>query len=327
MRTTLYAGLLLSHGILNHLGVRAVAVLNVVSAWYHLLGVAALIAALAWFAPMQPVGFLLTPFTHEAYPLKYAFLVALLQAGWTFTGYDASAHVSEETKDPTRNAPRGIILSVLVSAIAGWLMLGAVTLAIPDLELTASQDNPFLYILRHAMPQLGSLLAWMVMGAMWFCGLASVTSNSRMLFAFARDGGLPFSKALAKVSPRFKSPHVAVWTSVVMAMLIALWADAYSVMAALSTVALYLSYAVPIGAGLVARRRGKWKERGPWNLGRWSTLVNAVALGWVAVMTVLMFLPPNQLAGYTLAGTMAVLGGVWVLGMRKWFTGPKVLNL
>lgn len=86
-----------------------------------------------------------------------------------------------------------------------------------------------------------------------------------------------------------------------MALLIALYADAYSVMCALSVVALYLSYGVPIAAGLVARRSGKWKVRGPWNLGRWSTAVNVVALLWIGVMTVLMSMPPNQLAGTTLA--------------------------
>ncbi len=323
----LFAALLLSHGILNHLGVRAVALLNTVSAWYHLAGVVLLIGCLAWLAPMQPVGFLFTPFTQEPYPLHYAFLIALLQPAWTFTGYDASAHASEETVDPSRNGPKGIILSVAVSAIAGWALLAAVTLAIPDLKATASAANPFLYVLSQSMGAVGSALAWVVIGAMWFCGLASVTSNSRMLFAFARDGGLPFSVQLASVSARFKSPHIAVWTSVAMALLVALWADAYSVMAALSTVALYLSYALPIGAGLLAKRRGLWKEMGPWNLGRWGTLVNVVALVWVAAMTVLMSLPPNALAGYTLLGTFAALGLIWALFMRKWFKGPKVTPL
>jgi len=323
----LFAGLLLSHGILNHLGVRAVALLNVVSAWYHLAGVALLVGCLAWLAPMQPVGFLFTPFTSEPFPLHYAFLIALLQPAWTFTGYDASAHATEETKDPSRNAPKGILLSVAVSAVAGWVMLAVVTLAIPDLKVAAAAGNPFLHVLNASMGPVGSALAWMVIGAMWFCGLASVTSNSRMLFAFARDGGLPFSRQLAKVSPRFRSPHIAVWTSVVMALGVAVWADAYSVMAALSTVALYLSYALPIGAGLLAKRKGKWKEKGPFDLGRWSTFVNVVALLWVAAMTVLMSLPPNALAGYTLLGTFVALGLVWVLVMRQWFTGPKITPL
>jgi amino acid transporter len=163
-----------------------------------------------------------------------------------------------------------------------------------------------------------------VIGAMWFCGLSSITSNSRMLFAFARDGGLPGSRHLAKVSPRFRSPHVAVWVSAVFALLVALWADAYSAMVALSTIALYASYALPIAIGWRARRNGVWSVRGPWHLGRASGLVNLIAVVWVAIVTVLFVLPPNQLAGYTFAGCLALLALYWFAFMRSRFQGPKV---
>jgi amino acid transporter len=320
----LYAAVLFSHGLFNHFGVRAVAALNTVSAWYHLAGVAILVAALVGFAPRQPVGFLLQRFTTEPQGLALGFLLGLLQAGWTFTGYDASAHVSEETVDPSRVAPRGIVLSVAVSGLAGWVMLGAVTLAISDLPTTVAAANPFIHVLKTALGGVGDALVWMILGAMWFCGLSSVTSNSRMLFAFARDGGLPASKRLASVSHRFKSPHVAVWVSVAMALVVALWADAYSAMTALSTIALYASYALPIGVGLLARRSGVWKQPGPWNLGKWSTPVNLLALAWCAVLTVLLVLPPNQLAGYTFGGTCVLLLVAWWGGVRKRFEGPKV---
>lgn len=320
----LYAAVLFSHGLFNHFGVRAVSKLNTVSAWYHLVGVAVLVVALVGFAPRQPVGFLLQRFTTEPQGLAMGFLLGLLQAGWTFTGYDASAHVSEETVDPSRVAPRGIVLSVAASGLAGWVMLGAVTLAISDLPTTVAASNPFIHVLRTGLGGFGDALVWMILGAMWFCGLSSVTSNSRMLFAFARDGGLPASKRLASVSHRFKSPHVAVWVSVAMALVVALWADAYSAMTALSTIALYASYALPIGVGLLARRRGVWKQPGPWNLGKWSTLVNVIALLWCVVLTVLLVLPPNQLAGYTFGGTCVLLLVAWWAGVRKKFEGPKV---
>lgn len=320
----LYAGVLFTHGLFNHFGVRAVAKLNTVSAWYHLVGVAVLVGAVLLLAPKQPVGFLFQRFTTAPEGLAVGFLLGLLQAGWTFTGYDASAHVSEETVDPGRVAPRGIVLSVAVSGVAGWLMLGAVTLAISDLPQTVAAANPFIHVLKGALGSLGDALVWMVLGAMWFCGLSSVTSNSRMLFAFARDGGLPMSKRVASVSHRFQSPHVAVWLSVAMALLVALWADAYSAMTALSTIALYASYALPIAVGLRARQKGVWKERGPWHLGRWSTAVNVVALAWCAVLTVLLVLPPNQLAGYTFGGTCVLLVVAWWGGVRKVFEGPRV---
>lgn len=319
----IYAVLLLSHAVLNHVGVKAVSLLNSLSVWYHLVGGAILVVALAALAPKQDAAFLLTRVTSEPYPYGYAFLIALLQAQWTFTGYDASAHITEETLDPRRNAPWGIVLSVAVSAVFGWILLVMVTLAIPGLNQTVGAENPFIHVLATALGgTLGTALVWLVMGAMWFCGLSSVTSNSRMLFAFARDGGLPGARYLATVSPRFGSPHVAVWTSALFAFLIALWAKAYSAMVALSTIALYASYGLPILFGLLARRSGRWTERGPWNLGRASGVLNVVALIWVAVLMVLFVLPPHELAGYTFAGALAALALYWFAVMRKRFKGP-----
>jgi amino acid transporter len=320
-----YAAVLLSHAIMNHLGVRLVGRLNDLSAWVHIAGVAVLVIALAAFAPRQPAQFLLTRFTDAPRPYWVGFLLGLLQAGWTFTGFDASAHVSEETHDPTRNAPWGIFLSVAVSAVAGWALLLAVTLAIGDLPATAAAENPFIHVLRSALgSRAGGALVWVAIVAMWFCGLSSVTSNSRMLFAFARDGGLPFSRQVAAVSARYRSPHVAVWISAAAAFAVALWSGAYSAMTALSTIALYASYGLPIWAGLRARRSGRWTRMGPWHLGRWSTAVNVAALLWIAALTALFVLPPNQVAGYTFAGALALLCGYWFLWMRSRFKGPPV---
>jgi amino acid transporter len=319
-----YAAILVSHAALNHVGVRAVALLNTFSAWYHIAGVLLLVAVLGVAAPLKPASFLLEHHAATRDPFAYVFLIGLLQAQWTFTGYDASAHVTEETRDPRRNAPWGIVLSVAVSGVAGYLMLVVITLAIRDLDGAASAKNAFLHVLRRAVGRsLGDALTWMVMGAIWFCGLSSVTSNSRMLFAFARDGGLPASKSLASVS-RFRTPAVAVWTSVAMAFVVALWAEAYSAVVALSTIALYASYALPILVGLRARARGEWTERGPWHLGRWSSFVNVVALAWVFVITVLFVLPPNELAGYAFFGCIALLTLYWALYMRRRFVGPRV---
>ncbi|MGQ0505640.1 MAG: amino acid permease [Myxococcaceae bacterium] len=329
---SVYALVLTSHAVLNHVGVRVVSLLNRFSAWYHLVGVGLVVAALAAFAPKQPLAFFFQAFTadgalpelaHGLYP--YGFLIGLLQAMWTFTGYDASAHVTEETVDPTRNAPWGIFLSVLVSGVAGYAMLYAVTVAIQDLPVAASASNPFVHILRTGLGEgMGNALIWVVLGAMWFCGLASITSNSRMLFAFARDGGLPLSSQIARVSKRFRSPHVAVWVSAVAAFGVALWSSAYAAMVALSTIALYGSYALPIALGLRARVNGHWHQRGPWDLGRWSSVINVIALLWITVVMVLFVLPPNALAGYTFAAFLVTLALYWLLYMRQRFKGPPL---
>ncbi len=321
---SVFAAVLLSHALLNHFGVRVLSILNTLSAWYHLLGVALLVGALVLFGPMRPASELFVAFTQEGHGLRYGFVVALLQAAWTFTGYDASAHVSEETLDPARAAPRGILMSVGVSAVVGWAMLAAVTLCVSDYEVAATSDNTFIFVMHTALGRGGDALVWMAVGAMWFCGLASVTSNSRMLWAFARDEGAPFAQQLTRVSPRFQTPHVAIYVSVVAAFVLALWADALSVMTALSTAALYISYVLPVWFGLRARAQGRWRERGPFHLGRFSPLVNVVALLWVGAVVVVMALPPNQSAGIALAVTVGLLLLTWFAGVRKVFKGPRV---
>jgi amino acid transporter len=323
----LYALVLFSHAVLNHIGVRVVSLLNWFSAWYHVAAAVGLIAALAWLAPKQPIGFLATRFTDQPFPYGYAFAIGLLQAQWTFTGYDASAHITEETVDPTRNAPWGIVLSVAVSGVVGWCMLLAVTLAIGDLAVAAKATNPFIHILQTALGTgLGNALVWIVIGAMWFCGLSSITSNSRMLFAFARDGGLPASSFVARVSSKYRSPYIAIWASTAAAFAIALWAEAYAVMVALSTTALYASYALPIYLRVRHRASDRAKVRGPWHLGRYSLGVNIAALAWIAVITVLFVLPPNELAGYTFAASLLALFVYWRFYMRARFRGPPVLG-
>ena len=319
----LCAVILLSHAILNHVGVRVVARLSTVSAWVHLVGVALFVGALLAYAPKRDVAFLFQKTTvANSYGLGFA--LALLQAQWTFTGYDASAHATEETVDPRNNAPRGILMSVVVSGIAGWLLLLALTAAIQgDPRVVAATDNPFITVVHDALGARGDRLIWVAMAAMWFCGLASVTSNSRMLYAFARDGGTPFSAQIAKVSPRFSSPHVAVWVSAAAALVVAAWAQALAAMTALSTIALYASYALPIVYAFFARREGRLST-GPFTLGRWSSMVNGIAIAWVAIVTVLFVLPPNVLAGYGFLAALVLITLMWVLWAKQRFPGPKV---
>ena len=125
-----YALILISHGLINHFGIRLVAWLNDLSVAVHIAGVMAIVAALLLFAPKQPLSFFVQFSTESGKPYWWAFILGLLQAQWTFTGYEASAHVSEETLDPRRHAPWGMIMSVTVSAVAGYLLLLALTLSI-----------------------------------------------------------------------------------------------------------------------------------------------------------------------------------------------------
>src|SRR5262249_34280254 len=153
----------------------------------------------------------------------------------------------------------------------------------------------------------------------------SITTNSRMLFAFARDGGLGQGRALAQVSPRFSTPHRAVWVSAAMAFVVALWGGSDGPIVSLSTIALYASYGLPVALALLARRRGQLL-RGPWTLGRASVPVAVVAVAWVGVITVLFVLPPHETVGYTFGGCLAALGLYWYAVARTRFRGPAILT-
>lgn len=319
-----YALLLFSHAALNHIGIRVVSWLNDFSAWYHMAVVCFILIVLGMKGFAQPVRFLFT-FNHsDAFSPRYSFIVGLLLAQWTLSGYDASAHVTEETVDPRRNAPWGIFIAVVVSIVFGFLMLSAITLSIPDLaQATAMGDDALTGIMKLRLgPALGAGVVWLVCGAMWLCGLAAMTSASRMVYAFSRDGGLPGHALWAKVGA-YRTPANAIWGLFASAMLIALSVTAYSAVLSIATISLYISYGLPIAARLWARLRGNGGEVGPWNLGRFSTPVAAVSVVWIAVMTALFVLPPNDQAGRVMGGLLVVLLAIWFGWSRAHFSGPK----
>jgi len=322
---SLYAALLFSHAALNHLGIRVVSWLNDFSAWYHLAVVLFILVVLALKGFAQPVGFLFRFGSADKFPPAYSFIVGLLLAQWTLTGYDASAHVSEETVDPRHTAPWGIFIAVVVSVVFGFLMLSAITLSIPDLaQATAFGDNALIEVLKLRLGAgMGAALVGLICGAMWLCGLASMTSASRMVYAFSRDGGLPGHKIWAKVSPRYRTPANAIWGLFAAAMLIAVSVKAYSAVLSIAVISLYLSYGLPVAARLYARFKGDGGEVGPWSLGRFSTLTATIAVLWIAGISVVFVLPPNEQAGQVMAGLIAVLCAIWFGWSKKRFAGPK----
>ena len=201
--------------LFNHFGIKLTAMLTDASGFLILGATIVLIVACLVFAPAIDITRLwtFTNFSGEAggnvFPqsdsMGYLFLLCLLLPIYTITGYDASAHTSEETLKAAHSVPRAIVSSVLWSSLIGWVMLCAIVLAIPDLTVGASQGwGVFFATMDAIMPGwLKTLLYLAILIAQFLCGLATVTSASRMLFAFSRDGGMPVgSAALAKVSPQ-----------------------------------------------------------------------------------------------------------------------------
>jgi amino acid transporter len=264
------------------------------------------------------------------------FLLGLLNAQYTLTGFDASAHMTEETKDAARSGPRGILNSILVSLVAGWVLLIGLTFAIQNYQgtlNTATGVPPAQIFIDAAGQKTGEFLLLIAIGAQLFCGMSSVTANSRMIYAFARDGAVPGSNFWHRINKRTRTPTNSVWLAVVGAfvlMLPALWnSTAYAAVTSIAVIGLYVAYVIPV---FLRVRQGDRFQRGPWHLGRWGKPIGIVATAWVVFIFVLFILPTASPVSftnfnYTPVAFLVVLGGAgvwWAVSARKWFTGPRV---
>ena len=265
----IYAVVLLVHGLLNQFGIRLVALLNDISVWWHILGVLIIVAVLA-FAPShhQSASFVFGHFnngTGLGVGSFYIILIGLLLAQYTFTGYDASAHMTEETHDAARSGPRGIVMSIVVSLIAGWVLLIGVTFAIQHYAAESVSAVPPAQIFVDAIGQRGAeLLLLIVIGAQLFCGMSSVTANSRMIYAFSRDGALPFSSFWHRVNHRTRTPTNAIWLAAGGALILGLpylWnSAAYAAVTSIAVIGLYIAY---VTADVPAAAPGRQLPAGP----------------------------------------------------------------
>jgi amino acid transporter len=142
-----------------------------------------------------------------------------------------------------------------------------------------------------------------------------------MTYAFARDGGLPWSQALRRVSPRYGSPAVAIWMTALLALALTVYTPMYSTLASACAILLYVSYALPTLLGLLAYGRS-WTDMGPWSLGRWYQPLAIVCLLGCGFLLLIGIQPPNEKAGWIVLGACVVTGTVWLSVMRHRFQGP-----
>ena len=340
----IYAAVLGVHGLLNQFGIKLVALLNDVSVWWHITGVLIIVGALIFGlkagAHHASAGFVFSNLQNlSGFHIGWWYIlpVGLLMAQYTFTGYDASAHMTEETHNAARSGPRGIVMSILISLIAGWVLLIGVTFAIQRgnyaneaLAGTAAPGQIFIDSIGRTGAEL---LLLVVIGAQLFCGMSSVTANSRMIYAFSRDGALPGSRIWHKVNKRTRTPTNAIWLAAVGALILGLPylgnSTAYAAVTSIATIGLYIAYVAPTFLRL---RQGSSFQRGPWHLGRWSYPIGIIACIWVVFITILFMLPTASPIGwgnfnYTIVAVVAVIGfaGIyWLVSAKNWFTGPKV---
>jgi len=352
----IYAAVLILHAFLNIFGVRIVAALNDVSVWWHIVGViligggvviAALVGqqygganfatAVAHPVPLNSAGVLFNAdqkYNQTGFPIWYAFLLGLLLAQYTYTGYDASAHMTEETIGAETRAPWGVVMSVVVSAIAGYAVLMGLLAAAPDITLNgaAGAINPVIYILETRLGYvLGTLFFAVAVGAQFFCGMSSITTNSRMIYAFSRDGAVPFSNLWHKLD-RGRTPRNAIILAAVGAFILAIPTifnfAAYVAITSIAVIGLYISYVLPI----LLRLMVKEFKAGPWHLGAWSRPIGVISVLWVVFISILFMLPTAwPITALTFNYTSVVVLGAlvlliiwWFASVRHWFTGPRI---
>uniref|UniRef100_J3MXB0 Amino acid permease/ SLC12A domain-containing protein n=1 Tax=Oryza brachyantha TaxID=4533 RepID=J3MXB0_ORYBR len=235
-----HAGILLSHAIINSLPVAWLSFFGQFATAWNMLGVFVLMIAVPVVATERASArFVFTHFNTEnhagIHSKLYIFVLGLLMSQYTLTGYDASAHMTEETKDAGRSGPIGIISAIGISLIVGWGYILGITFAVAgkqDVAYLLSTDNDaggyaiaeVFYLAfkgRYGNGAGGIICLGIVAVAVYFCGLSSVTSNSRMIYAFSRDGAMPLSSVWHKVNEQ-QVPINAVWLSAFISVCMAL---------------------------------------------------------------------------------------------------------
>jgi amino acid transporter len=373
---------LVVHGLLNTFGINVVKIMGDISVWWHVVGVV-IIAGILFISPSNKRGIAgafdaappgLTGWTGGVFVTAYLFALGLLLAQYTITGFDASAHVSEETVGARTEAPKAIVRSIYISAIAAIVLNLSMIAALPkkgDTDAYAGiifgdANDPFLV---NAAPRLISsavgtgtakFLIFIAIVGQFFCGLASVTANSRMIYAFSRDGALPGSKYWHKINKKTRTPTNSVWLGVVLSAIVGAsslyvaghgagrYSTAFFAMTGICVIGLYIAYAIPI----YLRLTNPDFQTGPWNLKGYHKIIGWTSIIWIAFITILFFAPlfwpfwPIWGSGNLIADDGAgnvffrqnnfnftgplILSAViaiwiyWEVSGKKWFKGPKV---
>jgi len=347
--------LLVLHVIINIAGSHLVAMFNGISVWWHLLGVAVIVVVLIFVPSKHATASFV--FTHHINNTGfgghmfwwYVLPLGLLMTQYTITGFDASAHISEETHGAADAAPKGVWRSVFYSAIIGYIVLLAITFAAAH---PAKVTDGLGYGAGSVIAVFASSMttAWVkfilfiCVVAQFFCGMSCMTSSSRMMYAFSRDGAVPGSRIWSKVNAR-QIPFNAVIGVALFALIVTLPAlkgnkagvtVAFTAVVSIGVIGLYVAYITPIW---LRWRMGDKFVPGPWNLGKKYKWMNILAVLEVLIIVVIGFNLPYgpggvpwrsefdwSLFNYTpvvTIGLALVIGIWWWVSARKWFTGPR----
>ncbi len=353
----LFCVILAFQTFVNIAGSHFVAILNSISVWWHVAGVAVILGVLIFVPDHHATfDFVFTERINNSgfddgsvggisfwfYVLPLGFLLTQ----YTITGFDSCAHISEETHGAADNAAKGVWRSIFYSALIGWFLLLAITFLAANPDQVEAGAGGSIPLLQSAMGVAWVKLVLVIstIGQV-FCGMACLTSASRMCYAFSRDGAIPFSGVWSRVNQR-RIPFNAVIFMAVCAALITVPATkgygdakipvAFFAVVSIAVIGLYIAYVIPI---YLRWRKGDEWETGPWTNGRKYKWMNPFATVWVAIITVIFILPTTpagvpwndefswQAVNYAplaVGGLILVVGIWWLASAKNTFTGPKM---
>ncbi|KAI8539018.1 hypothetical protein RHMOL_Rhmol09G0148400 [Rhododendron molle] len=300
----IHGGILLLHAIINSLPISCLSLLGWLGAACNILSVFVLMIVIPTVA------------TERASP-KFVF---------TYFNTDNGEGINsriEETKGADVNGPRAMISAIGISIVVGWGYILGITFAVTDIPYLLNPENDaggyaiaeVFYLAfkgRYGNGAGGIICLGVAAVGIFFCGMSSVTSNSRMVYAFSRDGAMPLSSLWHKVNKQESLGSLV----------------AFQTMVSLATIGLYLAYGLPIFFRITLARKSF--APGPFNLGRYGVLVGWIAVLWIATITVLFSLPVSYpITDRTLNYTPVAVGllllltvSSWIVSARHWFKGP-----
>lgn len=313
--------------IINIVGIRAATWVNNIGASTELVGTIglAVIAAIGLFFFKDKAGpevlFHSGQLHGSSVSLTSIGLATLLPV-YTLLGWEGSADLAEETRDPRRTAPRAMLRSVILSGFAGFAVYAVFAMAIPgSIEGTIGHTNPVVFLFEEQLGSgLASVLRVVVLISVFSALLANVTVATRMVFSLSRDSMLPGSSFLGKVNERTKTPIQAIVVVGLFALIVNfLSSGLITRVAAITAVSYYLVYLLTTVAGLLADRGGRMPTAdGYFSLGRWFRPVGVAAILWSLVIIAYATIPSVNHIAAEYTGYSLVIGVLWyVLYLRR----------
>jgi amino acid transporter len=320
---------------INIIGIRAATWVNNIGASTELVGTLGLAAiagvGLFFFSDSEGPGVLFQSGGLEEPEITLTTLgLAALLPIYTLLGWEGSADLAEETRNPRRTAPKAMLRSVTISGLAGFVVFAIFAMAIPSgIQDTVGQanENPVIYIFQQQLgTTLADLLQIVVLISVFAALLANVTVGTRMVYSLSRDNMLPGSKVLSWVSPATRTPIAAILTVGAFALIVNLLSEGLITrVVAITAVTYYLVYLLTTTGALFADSRGTMPgaPAGYFDLGRWLRPVGIAAIVWGLIVVGYMTIPEvNNVAGeYTLYAEALGLAWYVVYLRRKLKTG------